>query len=291
MLAIACVLAVVGAVAGARGWRPGRGAAERGRGAARRLVGQLPPQWRGRYRPLLAGAGGVGIAVWMFTGWPVHGFVAAAAVAGFPFVWNPGGAAPVRIRRLEALAEWLNQLASITAAGLSLEEAVRGSTGRAPAGIRDHVQVLAARLSGGWPPHDAFGGLAHDMADGSVDHVVMLLQTHARDRGPGLTRTLESLATSMQGEAGDARAVEADRAKVRTSARWISVFVLGVVGVCMVNEDYMAPYASPLGQAALLALVGAFAALLVLMHRMARTPPPPRLLNTTADLSATRSAL
>lgn len=241
---------------------------------------QLPVAWRQRYRPLLAVAVAAGLGVWVLTGWPVHGLVTAAAVAGLPFVLHPGGSPKARIESLEGLAEWLNQLAGVHVAGLSLEQTVRSSAPNAPEPVRAQVQQLAARLDHGWPAEDAYRALAADLDDGVVDHVVLLLQTHARDRGPGLSRALEALSESLGQQVADAREIEADRAKVRTSARWISLFVLGTVVVAMANRAYTAPYGTPQGQVLLVVLGGMFAFLLVRMHLMSRSAPQPRLLDT-----------
>lgn len=286
LCAAVAVLAVAGMVAAWRGWTPHlrRPGTPRGR---RRALDQLPGAWRERYRYLLGAAGVVAVVVWVFTGWPVHGLVAGTVVAGAPFVLHPGGSARARIERIEALAEWLHQLASLHVTGLPLEETIRGSAASAPPGVRREVQMLATRLrpESGIPAAEAYRALADEMADGAVDHVVLLLLTHSRDRERGLSTALEALAESLGQQAADARSVEADRAKVRTSARWISFFVLGAVAVTMVNRSYTEPYGTSLGQGLLLVLAAAFAGLLVQMHRMAQADPEPRLLAPSRPVS------
>lgn len=277
---LVAVAAVGFVIAFARGWNPARRGAGKGRrpGRLERLTEQLPENWQRRYKPLLVAALVAGLAVWVITGWPIQGVITAACLAGLPFVLHPGGSPKLRIEALEGVAEWLHQLAGVHVAGLSLEQTIRSSAPNAPAPVRQQVQQLAMRLDHGWPAEDAYRALADDLQDGTVDHVVLLLQTHARDRGQGLSRALEALSESLSDQVADARDIEADRAKVRTAARWISLFVLGAVTLSMLNRAYTAPYGSPQGQLLLMVLGGLFALLLVRMHRMSKTEPEPRLL-------------
>lgn len=281
LVAVIGVLAAVAGLAGAvRAWN---GKAPRSRprpqkSRASSAVAELPERWRRNVRPLLALAAVAGVITWAWTGYPVHGLVMAAATAGLPFVLYPGGSAAARIERLEALAMWLNQLAGVHVAGLSLEQTVRASAKSAPAALRDPVNVLSGRLQAGWPADEAYRKFADDLADGVGDHVVLLLLTHARDRGPGLSRALEALAATVGQQAADFREMEADRAKVRASARWVSVFILAIVGLTMINGSYTAPYGSPLGQMLLTVLALLFAGVLWWLRHMAQTDPDPRLL-------------
>lgn len=276
--AVVAVAALAMAVAFSRGWSPGTGKPPRPTDRRQRALEQLPLAWRERYRQLAVVAVVAGLAVWIVTGWPVHGLITAGGVLGLPFVLHPGGNAKDRIQRVEALAEWLNQLAGVHVAGLSLEQTIRSSARNAPGGVRPHVERLSARLQSNWPAEDAYRAVADELADGAVDHVVLLLQTHARDRGPGLSRALDALADSLRQQTADARAIEADRAKVRTSARWISLFVIGTVTLLMINQAYTAPYGTAQGQLLLAVLGCLFAFLLLRMQQMARPQPEPRLL-------------
>lgn len=289
LLGALCALAAVAAiglgVALARGWKPGAGRPPRPAGRAHKAFEQLPAAWRDRYRYLVVVAALAGLGVWILTGWPVHGLITAGAVLGLPFVLHPGGSAKVRIARIEALAEWLHQLASVHRAGPSLEQTIIASAPNAPGVIRAEVQRLSARLQGSWPAEDAYRALADEMADGAVDHVALLLQTHARDRGSGLSARLAELAESLLRQTADARAVEADRAKVRAPARWISLFVVGTVALLMANQAYTAPYGTAQGQLLLAGLGVLFAFLLLRMQQMARSEPEPRLLKTDSDSS------
>lgn len=254
-----------------------------------RARSELPEKWQNRWRHLVMAAAIVTLVVWAWTGWPVHGLLAGAAVLGFPFILNPGTAAVYRIDRLEALGQWLNHLAGVHTAGISLPQTIRASARNAPAPIAANVRALSERLRSGVEAHTAFALFADELADGVSDHVVLLFQSHAVYKGPGLSDALEKLAVTIHQQAADARDIEADRAKVRKSSRMVSVVISIVVVGCMLNEGWSGWYQSPAGQIVLAVLGVMFAWTLSWLRRIARTKPDPRLLAplpTTATQAA-----
>ncbi|MFI1177539.1 type II secretion system F family protein [Streptomyces melanogenes] len=262
-------------------------------GRIQRAKGELPQQWQRRWRPLVTTAAITTLVVWAWTGWPVHGLLAGAAVLGLPYVLNPGTAATQRIDRLEALGQWLNHLAGVHTAGISLVQTIRASVKAAPAPIAPEVRALAGRLAAGMEAEDAFALFADELADGVSDHVVLLFQSHAVYKGPGLSDALEALAVTIHQQAADARDIEADRAKVRKSSRMVSMVICVVVIGCMLNTAWSSWYQSPLGQIVLAVLGGAFAWTLSWLRRIARTRPDPRLIDplpTHAQLTLTGGA-
>lgn len=280
-LALLCGLLAVGgtltAVAVWRGWSP-RPRTTRMRRTQQRAFEELPARWREFYRWLLTAAAAAGILVWAWTGWPIHGLLTAAAVAGFPYIWHPGGSAQARINRLDALAQWLRQLASVHVAGVPLEQTIQASVPNTPAVLRAPVTILAQRLRAGFPAQDAYRAFADDLADGTSDDVVLMFMDHADNRGPGMARALEKTAAKVAQKVTDAQAVDAERAKVRTNARTVSVFTLVVVALGMLSTNYTAPYGTLAGQLLLIVLGLLFVGALKWMRRMAQPRPEPRLL-------------
>ncbi|OIJ88162.1 hypothetical protein BIV25_37290 [Streptomyces sp. MUSC 14] len=279
LFAVLAAVALVGVVREIRGrtpdpLKPRRQVAAR----IQRARAELPEKWQARWRYLVTVAGVVTLGVWAYTGWPVHGLLAGAAVLGLPFVLNPGVSAQARIERLEALAQWLNGLAGVHTAGIGLPATIRASAKNAPAPIAANVRALSERLRTGMEAHDAYDLFAYEMADGVFDHVVLLFQSHAVYKGRGLADALEALAVTIHEQAADARDVEADRAKVRKSARMVSIVVLVVVLGCMLNQGWSGWYETPAGQVVLALLGSGFAWTLVLLRRIARTAPDPRLI-------------
>ncbi|OKJ52609.1 type II secretion system F family protein [Streptomyces sp. CB02261] len=252
----------------------------------------LPEAWQSRWRALVTTAGITILVVWAWTGWPVHGVLAGAAVLGFPFLLNPGTAAEQRIERLEAIGQWLNGLAGIHTAGISLVQTIRASARNAPAPIAVNVRALDERLRSGMDSKQAFALFADELGDGVVDHVALLFQSHAANMGPGLSTALEALAVTIHQQAADARDIESDRAKIRKSSRIVSIVICIVFVGCMLNEAWSAWYQSPAGQLALAILGGLFAWTLAWLRRAAATKPDPRLLNplTPAEPAAATGA-
>ncbi|MGW8882557.1 type II secretion system F family protein [Streptomyces sp. NPDC055663] len=290
--AVLTLLAVFAAVREIRGRVPDPSKpTSRMTGRIQRAKAELPEKWQRRWRHLLTTAGVVALVVWAWTGWPVHGLLAGAAVLGLPYVLNPGTAATQRIERLEALGQWLNHLAGVHQAGISLPQTIRASAKAAPAPIAPNVRALAERLRSGMEAHDAFALFADELADGVSDHVVLLFQSHAVYKGPGLSDALEALAVTIHQQAADARDIEADRAKVRKSSRMVSLVICIVVVGCMLNDAWSGWYQSPVGQIVLAALGGLFAYTLRWLRKIARTQPDPRLITplpaTAAQLTTT----
>ncbi|WUW19322.1 type II secretion system F family protein [Streptomyces sp. NBC_01463] len=283
--AVLCLLAAMAAVREFRGRVPDPvKPASRMSDRVQRARSELPEKWQNRWRHLVTAAAVVALVVWAWTGWPVHGLLAGAAVLGFPFILNPGTAAVHRIDRLEALGQWLNHLAGVHTAGISLPQTIRASAKNAPAPVAANVRALSERLRSGMEAHHAFALFADELADGVSDHVVLLFQSHAVYKGPGLSDALEKLAVTIHQQAADARDIEADRAKVRKSSRMVSVVISIVVVGCMLNEGWSGWYQSPPGQIVLAVLGSMFAWTLSWLRRIARTKPDPRLL---APLAAT----
>ncbi|MFC9734256.1 type II secretion system F family protein [Streptomyces roseolus] len=280
LCAVVAVLAVFAAVREARGrvvdpTKP----ASRMTGRIQRARAGLPENWQRRWRHLVTAAGIVTLVVWAWTGWPVHGLLAGAAVLGLPYVLNPGTAAGLRIERLEALGQWLNHLAGIHQAGISLPQTISASAKAAPGPIAPNVQALSDRLRAGMEAQDAFALFADELADGVSDHVVLLFQSHAVYKGPGLSDALEALAVTIHQQAADARDIEADRATVRKSSRMVSVVICVVVIGCMLNDAWSGWYQTPAGQLVLAGLGGAFAYTLRWLRKIARSEPDPRLID------------
>ena len=249
----------------------------RGLGAgADGVVNRGTGQRSARTRVLLAAAAGMG--VWWVTGWPVAGLIAAAAVAGLPPLLTTSVASAGRITRLEALEDWTRRLADVLTVGVGLEQAITASLRTTPAAIAPQVAALAARLGARWPTEAALRAFADDLDDATGDLVAAALILGSRRRGPGLGAVLDGLAGTVAEEVAMRRKVEADRARPRTTARWVTLITVGVVGLGALNGTYIRPYGSGLGQLVLASLALAFAGVLVWMRAISAGTPEPRFL-------------
>src|SRR5665811_854561 len=104
----------------------------------------------------------------------------------------------------------------------------------------------------------------------------------ARRRGAGLASVLEALAESVAADVRARREIEADRAKPRATARYVTLITVGVLLVLGLTGQYIAPYGSPVGQVILVVLLSLYVATLVWMRTMATGKPLPRFIGAAA---------
>ncbi len=253
-------------VAAALGWQP------------RTRVAAAPRAdwtWASVRWPLAAG---VGVLVWVATGWPALGLGAGAAVIGLPAMTGAGSRAEAQIDRVEAVEEWTRRLADVLAIGVGLEQAILTAARTAPEPIAAEVATLSARISARTPTESALRRFADDLDDPTADLVVAALILASRRRGPGVAAALTAIADSVGEEVAARRRIEADRAKPRTTARAVTVITVAIISVGLLNREYTGPYGTVLGQVVLAATLGFFGAALWWMHSMTRTTRPARIL-------------
>ena len=222
----------------------------------------------------------VGAAVAALTGWPVGGVLAAAVVGAWHALFAQRRASSAEIARIEAIASWTEMLRDTLVAAAGLEEAVVATAALAPAPIRAEVGTLAARLQARETTlAQGLAELADSLADPTADLVVAALASAATRRVRNLAQLLGALATAARENAEMRMRVETGRARVRTSARVVTIFTLAMAGgLVALKRDFLAPYNDADGQA-VLALVGAmFAIGFWWLARMSRMEPPERFL-------------
>jgi tight adherence protein B len=228
------------------------------------------------------------VLIAVLSGWLAAVLLVPAAVAGLPVLLSAPRAA-TRISRLEAMEEWSRSLAGVLTVGIGLEEALLATLRSTPDPIRGEVARLVARLRARWSTEEALRLFADELDDTTGDLVAANLILGARRRGAGLASVLESLAESVAADVRARRAIEADRAKPRATARWVTAITVVVLAVLAVTGSYVRPYASPLGQLLLVTLLSLYVAVLVWMRRMAVGQPLPRFLGDAAGTSAASS--
>ncbi|MFJ9855318.1 type II secretion system F family protein [Streptomyces sp. NPDC101150] len=254
-----------------------------------RICESLPGAWAERYRWIVVASGVMAVGVWVWTARPMQGLLAAAVVAGFPWIWHPSVTSTRRIVRLEALSRWLQHLAGAHVVGHTLEAAISGAMRQVPADIHDPVRTLEARLRMGVDPEAAYRAFADDFDDGAVDNVVLVFITHIRDRGRGMVETLQTLSDLTAEEAASLRTVDADRQKVRTQTRWVAIIVLAM-GFTM-GSSFGPAYNSAGGQMWLLLMGAAFVGAMVWLRRLCAVKPSPRLLQPRPALESKQAAM
>ncbi len=240
----------------------------------------IPPRRRWAAVAALA----VGVVAGAFTGWLVLIVVLPAVVLGLPVLLSTSTESG-RIARLDGIAEWTRNLSGVLIAGQGLEQALMASLRSTPAAIRPQVSTLVARLKARWPTEAALRSFADDLDDATGDLVAAALILGSRKRGPGLAAVLTGLAESTADDVRARRQIEADRAKPRATARWVTILAAGALAVLALSGQFLAPYATPLGQVVLLVLLSCFAACLVWMRRMAASPPPARYVTSRQEVA------
>jgi Flp pilus assembly protein TadB len=235
-----------------------------------------------RTRMLLLVGIGLGMLGWVVTGWVLAVVIAPVAVIGLPALLAAPPAA-AQISRLEAMEEWTRSLAGVLTVGIGLEQALVATLRSAPAPINAEVTRLVARLRARWDTETALRAFADELDDATGDLVAANLILGARLRGAGLASVLEGLAESVAADVRARRQVEADRAKPRSTARWVTLISASVLVVLALSGQYVEPYASPVGQVILVVLLSAYVATLIWMRRMASGEPLPRFLKARVE--------
>lgn len=239
-----------------------------------------------RRRTLILAGLGLGLVGWLVTGWILSLVIAPVAVIGLP-VLLAAPPAVAQIARLEAMEEWTRALSGVLTVGVGLEQALVATLRSTPAPISQEVARLVARLRARWDTESALRTFADELDDATGDLIAANLILGARQRGSGLANVLECLAESVAADVRARRQVEADRAKPRATARWVTLISVSVLIVLALSGPYVEPYRSPIGQLILVVLLSAYVATLVWMRHMASGKPLPRFLSTPPDSAAT----
>lgn len=243
----------------------------------RRVKPQRMRSMARRTRIVLLIGVGVGMLIWLLTGWVLAVLLVPAIVVGLPMLLS-SSSTTVQIDRLEAMEEWTRSLSGVLTVGLGLEQALVATMRSTPAAIAPEVTRLVSRLRARWVTEDALRAFADELDDATGDLVAANLILGSRRRGAGLANVLEGLAESVTADVRSRRQVEADRAKPRATARWVTLISTGVLVVLAISGTYVAPYRSPLGQVILISLLSAYVATLIWMKQMAVGHRLPRFL-------------
>lgn len=226
-----------------------------------------PPGAQGRRRDLTWVLMVVaGIAGFIVTRWVVVLFLVPALVAIGPKLL---GKAPVTdIPLLEALDRWVRQIATILPQGRDVVTAVRVSRDKAPALIAEEVGHLVTRLDGRMDPSEAFQKMADDLDNAEADAVLASLFLATR-RPRGASANMVAIADTIQDRLKVVRAIEAERAKPRQTAKSVTIVSAVLLVLALVfARSFLQPLSSPAGQVVVVAASALYVGSLWWMQRM-----------------------
>ena len=224
------------------------------------------------------------VAIWLFTGWPAAGLLAAAAVSVIPLLVAARAQRAEANDRSEALASWAEMLRDTITAHAGLREAIALSAPVAPLAIRRQVQSLAARAER-QPLGDALRRFGAEVADPVADLVVAALVIAADRQAQRLPELLAQIAAAAREQSSMRLRVETGRARTYASSRALVVITFGLaVGLLLFSPTFMSPYDTFGGQVVLTLIGGLFAGALMGLVAMSRPVQPPRLFAAEATL-------
>jgi len=237
------------------------------------ITKRLDPANRQAALCAVAGAAAVGLV----THWPV-----GAAIGGAVGWTLRSALAPATSRRvtgrLEALATWIEALRDSVAAHRGLLAAIESTVPTAPPQIKGNVAALVVRIKGGTPLDAALCAFAQELGDAAVDEAIAPLILASRFGGSNLQGLLATAATNTRDQIALWQRTEVARAKPRRDMRLvIALTLVFTLGILVIGHGYFAPFGTPAGQIALLAVAGLFAAGFAAMNRLSRPEPMPRL--------------
>lgn len=217
----------------------------------------------------------------ILTGWVSFVLIAPVVVVLVPRLIS-NQAEQHRVARLEAMGEWTRSLAGVlSGAGAGLTDALIATLRTAPSPIRPEVERMVARLQAGRPVKETLRGFADDLDDQVGDLIAASLLLGATESGAGLSRILNSLASSVSSQVAIRRTIEAERAGNRSQAKVLSIFAVVALSLFVLFTPFGQTYRTLPGQFALLVIVTMMGACLYWLKKTTSTAPAPRFLPAT----------
>jgi Flp pilus assembly protein TadB len=133
------------------------------------------------------------------TRWPAGTVLAGLAAWFLPRVLGPDREHARVLDRIEAIASFTEMLRDTISAAAGLEQAILAAEPVAPAPIREHVVLLAARIRRGQQRPEALRAFAAETVDPAADLVIAALLLAAEQQARDLAQLLGSLACLSSG--------------------------------------------------------------------------------------------
>jgi Flp pilus assembly protein TadB len=179
---------------------------------------------------------------------------------------------------VEALAVWTEQLRDTIAGASGIEQAITVTAGTAPPLLRPAVERLAARI-GFTPLQQAVREFADEVDHPLADFVAAALITAAENQVREMGSLLGHLAQCCRDDVSMRTRVWVARARTRSAVRIIAVVVVVfVLGLILLDPNYLEPYRTPSGMVVAMLVIGMFAGSFATMKRLGRLENPIRFI-------------
>lgn len=177
---------------------------------------------------------------------------------------------------VEALAVWTEQLRDTIAGSSGIEQAITVTAATAPPLLRPFVERLAARL-GFSPLSEAVRDFSEDVDHPLADFVAVALITASENQVREMGSLLGHLARCCRDDVSMRTRVWIARARTRSAVRIISIVVVAfVLGLIVLDPEYLAPYGSPTGMIVGGLVISMFFGSFEMMRRLGRLDDPIR---------------
>jgi len=179
---------------------------------------------------------------------------------------------------VEALAVWTEQLRDTIAGASGIEQAITVTSRTAPPLLRPAVERMAARI-GFAPLQHAVREFASEVDHPLADFVAAALITAAENQVREMGALLGHLAQCCRDDVSMQTRVWVARARTRSAVRIIAVVVVVfVLGLILLDPNYLEPYGTPTGTFVALLVVLMFAGSFATMKRLGRIENPVRFI-------------
>ncbi len=227
--------------------------------------------WRGwstQVRLRVSVGAAAGLVTTLFTGFVPALALVPALVVVLPVLLRDQPQPEIGL--LEALDRWVRLLGASVRTGKSIADAVRSTSGQAPALIAGQVRGLIDRLEARWTLSAALQQMADEVDSADADAVLAALMLVGERGGVGASATLGALSDSLQDRLRAIREIAAERAKPQVVVRQVTMITLvAVTAGLLVSPSYFAPFRTPLGQLLMTVLGAGYLGSLVALKRLA----------------------
>jgi tight adherence protein B len=183
-----------------------------------------------------------------------------------------------QIERREAMAVWIRSLSGMIVSGTGLEHAIRTSYKTVTGSLEPFVKTLIRRINAGITTRDALMAFARELKDPVADVATCHLIVAAKERGPGLAKSLEAIAVSIDEQVKSMQDVDTQRVSARRDGLVILLITTGMLLAVPLMNQFASGYDTPMGQIIFIGFSLLIGLIIVRMQTLLKPAVHPRLL-------------